>query len=770
MVSQSRFVRFSRISRMFPQRSGIHRWLPVLSFLVASLPFFTTQASAQHQHGEQAESAPLDETITTTLAELTQALIQSGNQPAAALSAQARQSLSPTQSSSANDLLAIAQARHRLLTSIIDEHPEEVLRATIPSSVRSHLPPDVQAYVEEAVVREGEVELRYEERPDGCHLRYVLKNDEEELSLHFTGIPSQDLTTGTFVLLQGVQVDSALALKPSDAEVLALPATSSSVLGEQRTLVMLVNFRDKLEQPESPTDTFDTFEQASAFFLENSLGQTWLTTDVMGWFTLALDSTTCNTSQIASLSKAAATEAGFQVSSYKRFVYVFPSNACSWLGLGTLGGTTSQAWLNGGSSAGLVNHEMGHNLGLYHAHALDCGTSPIAPPCISMEYGDGFDVMGASIGGAHYNAFHKEQLGWWPDLIQTVQASGTYVIEPSETPAGVLPKALKIPRSSNMWYYVEYRQAIGFDSFLSNPTFANVRNGALIHLGEPADGNKGYLLDMTPETATWYDPALTVGKSFTDPVSGITLTTLSANSAGITVSVAFHSPPPPPPSTCTRANPTVTLTPSQSQSVAAGTAVTFSVAVTNNDTSNCPTATLNLQASLPNSAWNGAFGSPTLTITPGASSSTTFNVTSPVSAGNGTYSIGVSAVGNGGTTGGASANYVVATSNSLTVSTNRASYQPKDWVTVTIMANFSSSTATRTKLDVIVVKPNSQRLKKVIHVSPRGGTKQGSNTYQFQLRSQDPSGTYQIIVQQHPLEGAVAPAPLTEASTHFTVP
>lgn len=756
MVSRSSFVPSPPTGRLPISKSGIRRWLPVLSFLLASLPFFSAQAGAHQHHETPPQVEPLEATTINTLAGLTQSLIQ----PVAS-----------GQSSSSQDLLTIAQDRHQLILSIIDEHPDEVLQSMIPSALRSLLPADIQSYVEEEVERTGEMELRYEERADGCHLRYVLKNGEDELSLFFTAPPSQQITTGAFVQVQGVQVGSSIALKPSQAKVLALSATTSSAIGEQRTLVMLVNFRDKTEQPESPADTrYVVFDAANRFFQENSHGKTWLTGDVVGWFTLAMDSTTCNTSQLATLSKAAATEAGVQVSSYRRFVYVFPSNACSWLGLGGLGGTTSQAWLNGGSSQGLVNHEMGHNLGLYHAHALDCGTSPVTQPCVKMEYGDSFDVMGASIGGAHYNAFHKEQLGWWPDLIHTVQSSGTYIVEPSETPAGVLPKALKIQRTENSWFYVEYRQAIGFDSFLSNPMFANVRNGVLVHLGDPADGNSGYLLDMTPETASWYDPALMVGRSFTDPVSGVTLTILAANSTGVTVSVDFDAPSPPSPSTCTRANPTVSMTPSQSQSVAAGTAVTFSVAVTNNDTSHCPTATLNMQASLPNSDWNGTFGSPTLTIAPGASATATFTVTSPVSAANGVYSIGVSTVGSGGTTGNASANYVIETSNNLIIKTNRTSYKPKDWVTVSVSANFASSSAARIKVDVTVLKPNRQQLKKVLYLSPKDKATQGSNTYKFQLRAQDPSGTYQITAQQRPLEGAVAASPLAQASAQFTVP
>jgi hypothetical protein len=38
-------------------------------------------------------------------------------------------------------------------------------------------------------------------------------------------------------------------------------------------------------------------------------------------------------------------------------------------------------------------------------------------------------------------------------------------------------------------------------------------------------GGRGgsFLLDMTPETTSWFDPALTIGRSFTDPWTGVTI-------------------------------------------------------------------------------------------------------------------------------------------------------------------------------------------------------------------------------------------------------
>src|SRR5262245_64882080 len=158
------------------------------------------------------------------------------------------------------------------------------------------------------------------------------------------------------------------------------------------------------------------------------------------------------------------------------------------------------------------------------------------------------------------------------------------MIEPLET-SGTGPKALTVLKSTNTttgqqtWYYVEYRRALGFDSFLSSNS--NVLNGVVIHTGSTSDGNSSYLLDLTPATSSWSDPALVVGQSFYDPDAGVTIAPLSVSSTGATVSVSLTAPP------CAPANPTVTLTPSQSQWVQPGSTVSFTVSVTNNDSPSC---------------------------------------------------------------------------------------------------------------------------------------------------------------------------------------
>jgi len=187
-------------------------------------------------------------------------------------------------------------------------------------------------------------------------------------------------------------------------------------------------------------------------------------------------------------------------------------------------------------------------MGLFHSHAMDCGATTLGTGCEAYEYGDTLDMMGAS-SFAHFNAFQKERLGWLnagvsPPITRVV-TDGTYVIDAYES-AGTGPKALKILKSTDpstgqrTWYYVQSRQAIGFDGSLAGN--ANVLNGMLILFGTESNGNSAYLLDMTPGSGSsiywdWKDPALVAGQSFADPEAGVTLTTewVTATEAAVSV-------------------------------------------------------------------------------------------------------------------------------------------------------------------------------------------------------------------------------------------
>jgi hypothetical protein len=186
---------------------------------------------------------------------------------------------------------------------------------------------------------------------------------------------------------------------------------------------------------------------------------------------------------------------------------------------------------------------------------MDCSPETLGANCTDYEYGDTVDIMGSST-SAHYNAFQKERLGWLNNRVSTpiltVERSGTYILNPFESVESKVI-CLKILKSVDpdtgykTWYYVEYRQPIGFDSYLSG--YGNVTNGILVHYGTEFNLNSSYLLDMNPGTGEsqyweWQDPALIEGQSFHDHDAGMTLTVdrLTGSEAAVTVTMGTSEP------------------------------------------------------------------------------------------------------------------------------------------------------------------------------------------------------------------------------------
>jgi hypothetical protein len=120
-------------------------------------------------------------------------------------------------------------------------------------------------------------------------------------------------------------------------------------------------------------------------------------------------------------------------------------------------------------------------------------------------------------------------------------------------------------------------------------------------------------------------------------------------------SVTYAVPTP----TCARSAPAIAFSPA-SQSGPAGTSLSYTVSVTNKDSSSCGASTLSLGKLVP-SGWAATISPATMNLSPGATSSATFLVTSAASAAASTYPIQLS------TTDAASASHNASGSGSDTV-------------------------------------------------------------------------------------------------------
>lgn len=638
-----------------------------------------------------------------------------------------------------------------------------------------------------------------EDHADSASVDYFLKTTRGRLPLKIDGEPPSGLLTGARVRLRGKKVGHALEVSSAELRAALAEAaannpgsavttnakTSSSAtpaptatptpapgatttstaplpntFGAQNTLVILINFQDApTNQPWTPSQVQSAvFGSAGAdgFIQENSYQQTSVTGDVYGWYTIPLNSTTCYSDLIASYANSAASSAGANLSSYSHYVYVFPyDSACGWGGAAQIGG--NESWVNGTLDPNVFAHELGHNFGLYHSHGLYCGSAVIGTNCTVIDYGNLTDTMGWGIG--HFDAFQKERLGWVnygaSPPVTTADASGTYTIDPYET-TGTNPKALKILQSIDpttglrTWYYVEYRQPIGFDQALLNYNGGNnnFTQGVVVSLGTDSTANSSDQLDMNPNNTT-SDVALTPGETFSDSNAGVTITTQWANSTNAGVSVTITTP-------CTHANPTLTVSPVQGPALQAGTPETYTVNVTNNDSTYCTESGFNLSPTVA-SGWSAVFGSSSLALNPGASGSTSLTVTSPTSAAAGLYSVGVGAQNSSASGFGASASAKYEVAPNVAVSTSSSTYKQGGSVYVTAVVSSGGAFVSGVSVSITVTGGGT-----TMSSSSTTGAN-GSATATFKLKRTARAGTYQAMAT------ATANGVSGSGATNFTV-
>lgn len=603
-------------------------------------------------------------------------------------------------------LREVAAQRRDHLAHLVVTQPDRVRRLALPESRRRGLPAAVREHVEQRVAITGTLRKQIRHGAEGTTRDYaIIDGHNVAHPVFFAEPPMSDV--GGRVQVRGLQLPGVGVVADAGNQGLAYLApdsdereqTSSGTIGEvvnplgaQQTLVMLVNFQDTATStPFSLAEAHAAvFGTVGDYLIEASYGRTWLTGEVYGWYTLPIASS-CNTTQIQEAADAEASAAGLDLSTYGRLIYVIKGSAsCVWSGASDMWVYPSRAWINGNLDPQVIAHELGHGFGLYHSSFLDCGATTLGSDC-TVARDDKFDTMGASPEPAHFNAFQKERLGWFaPGEIATVSANGSYAIRAMELAGGT--KAIRVPKESGgagaSWYYLEYRQPIGFDGFIAGND--NVTNGVLVHTGVDNDGSSSRLLDMTPDSSLSVysdrnDPALTVGQTYHDPAAGITITTSSTNSTDSIVDISLG------PGTCQRGDPVVSLSPSQGPWVSPGTPVDFTLTVANADNEACGPSDFDLTSTVPG-GWSATLATESLSLAPGASATTVLTVSSSTGADDGFYDAEITAVNRVATAkrGSAFATYVVSTGSANSAPTavdDDSATTVNKAVTVDVIAN-----------------------------------------------------------------------------------
>ncbi len=422
-----------------------------------------------------------------------------------------------------------------------------------------------------------------------CETHHYLRTGTEQLQVVFLNGSTGIAQNGTHVRIGSGYKAAGRILSQHEPIVLSSPNASASsastpacsTTGPQRGLVIAVNFRDDTRQPVTTatlhTRHFGATQSLADYWNVTSAGQTTLSGDTLGWYTLDMDSRDAcdDTHRVKSLALQQAA-ADTDLTQYNRIFFIMQNPAgCNWIGTATLGCSSeltpdgpvsaSMYWAvagrysNARTALALSAHEGGHNLGLGHAAVRDYGIESIGPPdnlsgSHVEVYGNRFDVMGKNT--SHYSAPWQYQIGWLSDAqVVKISTSGTHLLEPlSVAPTSTGIRALRVFRATTTtmdvdklpalreYLWLETRAAAGYDNNL--PTQGH--GGIIIHHKHRWSFSQTENLDMHPGSdngiADYDDTPLASGESFTDAHTGMVISHLGIDAAGRVAVNVYYDP------------------------------------------------------------------------------------------------------------------------------------------------------------------------------------------------------------------------------------
>ncbi len=330
------------------------------------------------------------------------------------------------------------------------------------------------------------------------------------------------------------------------------PREDSPVLedtqGVQRVGIFLLSFEDRpfsfpfssaYEENIDEVEFHNTLDRVSSFYEQASYGKMTFSFEVVGTYNLRESNSYPICSSLTDAMRILTRIDGDdERKKYPRLMYVFPHYLGCNRARGTIGRVAdivtpgepkfSEAYIPTSKfDYRVLIHELGHNLGLRHANALDCGDKSIDDQfdtCTSIEYDDVFDPMGTV--EMDFNALHKEKLLWFNDAqIEVANSPRLYTLSPLANKDSDV-KLLKIPRKhpfseEDNWCYVEYRHPSGLDD-VGNYRLYN-EPGLLFHIRYLINSGDSHLVDPSPNDTNLH-AALGWREVYYDRVNDFTVT------------------------------------------------------------------------------------------------------------------------------------------------------------------------------------------------------------------------------------------------------
>ena len=221
-------------------------------------------------------------------------------------------------------------------------------------------------------------------------------------------------------------------------------------------------------------------------------------------------------------------------------------DCCAWGGgrFATLDGVT-KTWRTtwnppwAFAQEAVIAHEMGHGFGLPHANNFDGDSNPYDSPWDVMSSATGYAANDSTYGalGKHVNAYHKDQLGWFPPArrFEAPADSSTSILLDHTALAGATNYQIaRIPIAGNRWYTVEARMRSGdYESNLPG-------DAVIIHEVNTSRGEPSWAVDDQNPPADYGDnpgTMWTAGETFTDAANSISVVVESSTATGFRVRI-----------------------------------------------------------------------------------------------------------------------------------------------------------------------------------------------------------------------------------------
>lgn len=490
------------------------------------------------------------------------------------------------------------------MRALMEKDPRAFERQAMSSLERAQLPRELQPLVEHRVKARGSF---------GVYCALPIAHDPASESDHdhrgglayevrLQGVTYRAFVAGRWpeqrtvreATIEGVVLGDAIALgdAPTPEEQAAaggeVVADAPSLGGPNTVLYMIAQFSDETNAPIDDATALNQMAVLNTFWLNNSGGTVSIrglvnAGQVMDIVHIILPQpmsygSTYNSylDRLLSDARAAAAAAGYNSANYNLDLVVTSNQGFGYAGRAYISGQGAHL-VKPYTSLRTAGHELGHNLGLYHANYWRTdATRPFGKDSVPsgyvadssgaewVEYGHYFSVMSAQYSSEmddptkpHYAPAEKARLGWLSgSAIRYVNGSGTnrlFRLDQRDTVG--TPRSIRIETpatdytGSGRYYWLSYRHAPW-------STAQNwFRNGLQVDVARSGYGSDGaIMLDMTPyskDAATpFFDPnnrpggywtidnndkldgALVVGRTFSDPEAGIHITPVGSGNQG----------------------------------------------------------------------------------------------------------------------------------------------------------------------------------------------------------------------------------------------